>query len=50
MQLKSIDENHVAQLILFNVTSVFNTILYKHLFVRLAEIGISIDALALIKM
>ena len=47
--LKSLDENHVAQLLLLDLTSAFDTILHKNLFVRLAEIGISNNALAFIK-
>ena len=47
--LKSLDENHVAQLLLLDLTSSFDTISYKNIFVRLAEIGISNNALAFIK-
>ena len=47
--LKSLDENHIAQLLLIDLTSALNTILHKKLFVRLAEIGISNNALAFIK-
>ena len=34
--LKSLDENNVAQLLLLDLTSAFDTILHKNLFVRLA--------------
>ena len=47
--LKSLDENHEAQLLLLDLTSDFDTMIYKNLFVRLAEIGISNNALAFIK-
>ena len=47
--LKSLDKNHVAQLLLLDLTSAFDTILHKNIFVRLAEIGISNNALAFIK-
>ena len=44
--LKSLN---VAQLLLLDLTSAFDTILHKNIFVRLAEIGISNNALAFIK-
>ena len=47
--IKSLDENHVAQLILLDLTSAFDTLLYKNFFVRLAEIGISNNDLAFIQ-
>ena len=47
--LKSLDENHVAQLLLLDLTSALYTILHKNLFFRLAEIGIYNNALAFIK-
>ena len=47
--LKSLDENHVAQLLLIDLTSAFETILHKKFLVRLAEICISNNALAFIK-
>ena len=48
--LKSLDENHEAQLLLLDLTSDFDTILHKNLFVRLAEISIFNNALAFIKI
>ena len=48
--LKSLDENRVAQLHLLDLTSTFDTILHKNPFVRLAEIGISNNALAFINI
>ena len=47
--LKSLDEKHVAQLILLDLTSAFDTILHQNTVVRLAEIGIYNNALAFIK-
>ena len=49
--LKSLYENHVAQLLLLDLTFSFDTILHnKNLFLRLAEIGISKYSLAFIKI
>ena len=47
--LNLLDKNHVAQLLLLDLTFAFNTILHKNLFIRLAAIGISSSALAYIK-
>ena len=47
--LKSLDDNHVFQLLLLDLTSAIDTILHKNLFVRLAELGIYNNALAFIK-
>ena len=47
--LKSLDENHLDQLFLLDLISSFDTILHKNLYVQLAEIGISNNALAFIK-
>ena len=47
--LKSLDDNHLAQLLLLGLTSAFDTILHENLCVRLADIGISNNAIVFIK-
>ena len=47
--LNSLDNNHLTQLLLLELTSAFDTILHKNLFVRLAEIDISNNSLTFIK-